>query len=400
MGRKVRNRKTSQETPIADVTRLDEKRRQLNKFVREISSPPPGTIGLNWLEELLMEFTQWDECQVLSPPERQQGSLKDWRDERNWWMRLYTVAIAESDHFRLDLGNQELWLRKRSLWSDAHPHRGLSRDIVDVAYAWTPRRGRSASLLIARKYEPATPDAREEVASDLQLAALVVAGARATSESLTHLGNYFRERESTYRSYETQLNASKVSPSDDPETRLLLDLLKKLPGFEAGAKNAEDFKELVADVFDVIFGPDLVRLRTEVELHGGRKRIDIVYCNRSGQQGLFHDLPARYMIPCPYIMVECKNYNTDPGNPEIDQLLGRFGGGRGSFGFLVCNKIIDRIDVLMRCREATRDHRGWVLAFDLDDLAALLRAKLLAKPLEKPSLMWDLLDDHFRTLTF
>jgi hypothetical protein len=390
----------SPDQQIQKLTHLDEQRRRRNEFMRQISNPRPATNGLNWLEDLLIDFTQWDECQVLTLPAHQRGSLDEWKHERRWWAALFNAAQEDSGHFRLDQTVENLWLRKRRVWLDAHPDRDPSRKIVDVVYAWMPRRGRSASLLMARKFTPATIDEREEITTDLRLAALVIAGARTTPESLTFIGNYFREREDIYRRYKTQLEDRRQALLADPESKILLELLDSLPRVLPGAADAEAFKELVADVFDEIFSPDLVRLRTEVELHGGRKRIDIVYCNRSGQHGLFHDLPARYMVPCPYVIVECKNYHDDPNNPEIDQLLGRFGGGRGNFGFLVCNEIKDRIEVLMRCREATRDHRGWVIALDLDDLAALLCAKLLAKPLGQASLMWDLLDDHFRTLTF
>lgn len=183
-----------------------------------------------------------------------------------------------------------------------------------------------------------------------------------------------------------------------PILRATLDRLL-MSEIQTGKEDADVFKDLVADVFDVLFDGELVRVGTEIDLHGGLKRIDIVYRNVS-EKGLFYDLPLRNHLSCPYILVECKNYGEDIKNPEIDQLLGRFGGGRGSFGFLVCNKIDDHLDVLNRCREATRDHRGWVVVLDVDDLAALLRAKILSVTQQQPSLLRELLDEHLRLLMF
>ena len=52
--------------------------------------------------------------------------------------------------------------------------------------------------------------------------------------------------------------------------------------------------------------------------------------------GVFHHLSTVRQIACPYIPFECKNYMTEIGNPELDQLAGRFSLNRGMVGFLCC----------------------------------------------------------------
>jgi len=171
----------------------------------------------------------------------------------------------------------------------------------------------------------------------------------------------------------------------------LLDNLDKL---RPGHRNANAFRNLVADIFDAIFEGDLKSVGLEVELDDGLKRIDILYRNHSEQPGLFHDLRMDREIRCFYIPVECKNYSVDPSNPEIDQLVGRFSEIRGRFGFLVCNRIVDRRRLLRRCKESANAKSGWIIVLDCDDLAELLSAKLLSK-----DLVWELLYKHFDNLS-
>ena len=54
------------------------------------------------------------------------------------------------------------------------------------------------------------------------------------------------------------------------------------------------------------------------------------------------------------------------GNPEIDQLAGRFGPARGKFGIICCREIFDPDALSERCRDTALDERGFILV--LDDL--------------------------------
>jgi len=177
--------------------------------------------------------------------------------------------------------------------------------------------------------------------------------------------------------------------------RRILALLDNLDKLRAGHEDAESFKQLVVKVFDAVFEADLRRVGTEVEIEHGTKRIDIVYQNCSRQLDLFRDLKADPLIHCAYIPVECKNYSDDLSNPEIDQLVGRFDEIRGHFGFLVCNKIVDRPRLLLRCKEAAKAKRGWIIVLDRNDLEKLLVNKILSK-----DLVGRFLHEHFRKLVF
>jgi hypothetical protein len=383
---------------LADV------RTAIFEFSKQLTSPPSKEELLPWLEGLLTKLTGWDECQVLTPPLQLQGSIEEWKKEREWWLKLYesTDPKFEAAPWRRE---RDVWLCKRGQWLRTRTEtREPDETIFDLTFGWSPKRAKNSTLLIARQSRKGPDDVREpddddreEVTSLLELAGLLIAGSNATPQAYTSFGGYFRNREDNYQKYKNDLAESKITK----RCQRLMGILQRVVDAETvtGSDEAENFKNLVADVFDVLFEGELVRIGTEIDLHGGAKRIDIVYRNIA-TEGFFHDVPTRNIISCPYVLVECKNYGSDPKNPEIDQLLRRFGGGRGSFGFLVCNKVRNHLEVLNRCREATRDHGGWVILFDTDDLAALLRVKSLSILKKQPHLIRDLLDEHFRLLTF
>jgi hypothetical protein len=79
--------------------------------------------------------------------------------------------------------------------------------------------------------------------------------------------------------------------------------------------------------------------------------------------------------PAANVFVECKNYSGDPGNPELDQLAGRFSPTRGKLGLLCCRTFDDKALFVQRCRDTALDDRGFIIALDDDDLLALLRLR-------------------------
>ena len=76
--------------------------------------------------------------------------------------------------------------------------------------------------------------------------------------------------------------------------------------------------------------------------------------------------------PSPLIFVECKNYGKEAGNPEIDQLAGRFSPSRGQVGLLICRKIENKKLMYQRCIDTATDRRGYMLALDDEDIIALV----------------------------
>jgi hypothetical protein len=74
------------------------------------------------------------------------------------------------------------------------------------------------------------------------------------------------------------------------------------------------------------------------------------------------------------VMVECKNYSKELGNPDIDQLVGRFSINRGKLGILVARSCSDREELISRCRDVAQAGNGFVIPLFDDDIVAMLNS--------------------------
>ncbi len=149
-------------------------------------------------------------------------------------------------------------------------------------------------------------------------------------------------------------------------------LLQAVTDVQPGTAGADAYHRAVEALLKALFHPDLVWPEREVRIHDGRKRIDLTFSNQA-QRGFFSWVAQHH--PAMYLIIECKNYSGDPGNPELDQLAGRFSPSRGQVGFLMCRSFKDKALFLQRCRDTANDQRGFILAFDDADLTAMVDAR-------------------------
>lgn len=170
--------------------------------------------------------------------------------------------------------------------------------------------------------------------------------------------------------HSTPLTQEQFAEVENIETPDLGPLLLRLSELDTGRETANEYEEIIEKIFSVIFYPSLCNPKKQHNIHQGRKRIDITYTNES-QYGFFHWLSLHY--PCPLIFIECKNYGKEIGNPEIDQLAGRFAPSRGKVGILVCRTIDNKEHLLKRCIDTAKDDRGYMLALDDESVIQLVR---------------------------
>lgn len=166
---------------------------------------------------------------------------------------------------------------------------------------------------------------------------------------------------------ETIAEATRSSPDD--YAAMLTTVIETPPGPD----HAQIYHKRVEGLLTALFYPLLVNPRREQELHSGRKRIDITYTN-AAETGFFNWLSRHY--PAPFIFVECKNYSRSVGNPEFDQLSGRFSPSRGKFGLLVYRGFDDKGRTLNSCRDTALDQRGFIIPLDDQDLKQLVSERL------------------------
>ena len=136
-----------------------------------------------------------------------------------------------------------------------------------------------------------------------------------------------------------------------------------------GSASFARYERAIEGLLTAVFYPSLTSPQAQREIHDGRKRIDITYTNVA-TRGFFYWLALHY--PAANIFVECKNYDSEIGNPELDQLAGRFAPSRGQVGLLVCRKFEDKPLFLKRCQDTAKDGRGFVIPLDDSDLADLV----------------------------
>lgn len=148
-------------------------------------------------------------------------------------------------------------------------------------------------------------------------------------------------------------------------------LSRTLRGIDPGNDGAARFHSLMVGMFEFIFFPYLIYPVKEQEIDSGRKRIDISYTN-AARDGFFYRLHTAQQVASNFIMVECKNYSSDVGNPELDQLAGRFSTNRGKLGILVSRSFDDRTLFIARCRDTAQAGRGFILPLVDEDIYAML----------------------------
>jgi hypothetical protein len=162
-----------------------------------------------------------------------------------------------------------------------------------------------------------------------------------------------------------------VLDEDFDEAVLAESVINRLRAIPAGNMNATEFHRLMIGTLEFIFYPSLINPKKEAEINEGRKRIDIYYTN-AATEGIFYRFPVARRIVAVKIMVECKNYVNDPGNPELDQLAGRFSRDRGWVGLLVARSFRNRRLFIARCRDNASAGRGFIIPLVDKDIERMI----------------------------
>lgn len=149
-------------------------------------------------------------------------------------------------------------------------------------------------------------------------------------------------------------------------------LINRLAQIRPGPEDATIYHRFMKGALEFLFFPGLSHPQVEAEINEGRKRIDILFLN-TDRSGFFHRFPNITRRPAPSVVVECKNYTRDVGNPEVDQIAGRFADHRGWLGLLLCRRNESRQQVVARCRDAARNQRQFILPLDDENVMGMLR---------------------------
>ncbi|WP_241433362.1 hypothetical protein [Listeria grandensis] len=185
---------------------------------------------------------------------------------------------------------------------------------------------------------------------------------------------YYQRFKAQAKSKVSSLSSEEIieNYTEDFYMQIIDRLIGDFNSIKSGTKDANKFHEHIIATMNFLFYPSLMDPIKEQEIHGGRKRIDLVYDN-AAESGYFFNLSTVKEIPSSYIMVECKNYTKDVANPEIDQLNGRFSPNRGKMGFLVFRSCENESALIERCRDVYKDNRNLIIPVQDKDFIKILK---------------------------
>lgn len=167
------------------------------------------------------------------------------------------------------------------------------------------------------------------------------------------------------------LDHDQLSEIEETESPKWDELTTALRTLGTGQEMATEYEQLIERILSALFYPSLCSPTKQHRIHEGRKRIDIRYINEA-RAGFFAWLSQHY--PSAFIFVECKNYAEEIGNPELDQLSGRFSPSRGIVGLLVCRSVENPAVLEKRCIDTAKDQRGYIMVLSDDDIIELMEA--------------------------
>ena len=343
-----------------------------------ISSDKISDITTNIIREKLVEYTS-DQCQLHGIPTRSIPAGRFWDPHRHEWAPEGYAELPTYKDSRL-LFVPKAIVRQQMVFDHQQYY---NHYVLAFLQAHHLAAGTSlVELLRSGKRRVTKKSLKQE-----------------NPLSKEFLYQFSKEHPDIFEKYKNEVPAAREDTSFNISTGTtsdqVLSLLVKLKAIPAGTEHAGAYHDCMVGILEALFYPSFTHPKKEQQLHQGRKRIDITYSN-AARSGFFQWLHVVKKVPCPYIMVECKNYTADPGNPEMDQLSNRFSVQRGQFGILACRTCSDKVLFQQRCRDTALDGRGYIMLIVDKDIKELLTMKAAGR--EQDIDRW--LDQQFRTLLF
>jgi len=172
-----------------------------------------------------------------------------------------------------------------------------------------------------------------------------------------------------------------------PTSRGARNLLRRLRGIRAGAKQSSQYQHWVRDAFLFLFGGVLKEPRLESRTLSGTLRRDITFRN-TADSGPWGDWKTLYRIDL--VVIECKNAD-DVTNDDLRQTASYLGKHMGRLGILACRKN-SGADVGETLNSFVNNDEKYILIVNDENLTDWIRLKDRG---EDPS---DAISDVYRSL--
>lgn len=326
-------------------------------FIEGISRDKISDLTTNVIRGLLIEYTQ-NECAlhgIQLDQEVASGPIWD-ASRRRWYQSHVPLPVIEGRQvilvpkyfvrWRLSLDSQEFYnhymlnfLREEHLSANSSLVRVLKTTKERVVYKKDLR----------EKY----PFIKEDLAS------------------------FARKHPDVLREYKNLKGASGALGNEDLDegfderhfAHALRETLSRIP---AGMRDAGKYHSFCLGLLTFLFYPDLINPIKEYEFLERRKRVDLKFTN-AAEGGFFKRMGDSPETRSSLVFFECKNYSAELGNPELDQIAGRFSPRRGKLGFILCRTLVDAPLMERRCKDTAQDHRGYIIVLTDQKISQLLR---------------------------
>jgi len=331
-------------------------------FIDHIGHDRISDITTNIIRGPLVEFTQ-DVCGYYGIPMQSGVAVRVWDSRNGTWRQKFTDLPMTSTG-RLLLVPKEIVRARGNFDPGSYYQHYILPYYQDVEY----NAGRGMVRILRNGRRTVVPPTKKSVQHRYGRGKKV--NLDATLQDPTLLERYRADaprRDSILDHTEIAAKTSGVVPNWDALLQAVLDV-------PPGRPDADAYEVAIEKLLTALFYPALGFPKRQHRTHQGRKRIDITYTNLA-ERGFFAWLHRVQKVACGQIAVECKNYSKELGNPELDQLTGRFGVNRGFVGILCHRGFGDKALLIERCRDAVSDGRGYVLILDDDDLRELVEQR-------------------------
>ena len=201
------------------------------------------------------------------------------------------------------------------------------------------------------------------------------------AKSKAYISHFIQEHPGSIEQYRGDLNNKFVpldpaalsgkAAIDDPTVQAYLSKIEKLP---VGRQYANEYHDTIFMLLEFVFDWCFQNFEKEYGMDQGRGRMDII-CDNYADGGLLAEWRTRFQATS--VPIECKNYKSDLGNNEFNQLNDRLGEKSTRLGFLFCRQIDDLEEMGKHVTYRWLRHHNCILLFDDKYLKKLVTLRLM-----------------------
>lgn len=330
---------------------------EMSLYVERMDRDKISDLTTNIIRFLLAQYTK-EQCEIYGIPMQQYVGPAGWSVDRlNWESRYLQLPYIEGKALLL----VPKYIVRRRLSLDSQEF--YNKQITDFLVAEHLKA--NSSLVHSIKGGKVKKVFKRDVRADKPKSKSLIADIVQKNPSLLVL----------FKEIAKKRGAEAIFGDSEPSLQVVCEAISaSLHDTPPGREDAEKYHRLVLAALTVLFYPSLIHPHKEWDIHDGRKRVDIVYTN-AANEGFFAHRRDAANTAATVVVVECKNYSSDIGNAELDQLAGRFDDNRGRFGIIACRNVEDEQLLLRRCRDIAVRGLGFVICLTDADLVQMLAHK-------------------------